>query len=165
MTLNQHCTVFLPHYKLADDLQKSNLFAYCLSNDRIKHYLPDNAQVEYLERDFLLSVSFLINEKLIYFLDEEYFKKLDKISTQISHFKADPYSNNFELEISNEIGHKLNSYVPLPTNRTKRSRLYTVRKSSVLIKRDENSNQINIGRSSNQRKRDLDNLLRESQLK
>ena len=57
MTLQEHCTVFLPHYKLADDLQKESLFKYCIFHNRIKPYLPDNAKSEYLERDFLILVS------------------------------------------------------------------------------------------------------------
>lgn len=57
MTLQQNCSVFLPHYKLDDKLQKENLFEFCISDNIIKDYLPDNAKSENISRELLLSVS------------------------------------------------------------------------------------------------------------
>lgn len=57
MTMKQHCSIFLPHYKLSQILQKKNLYEYCMNHNVIKNYLPDEIKLEYCEREFLLSVS------------------------------------------------------------------------------------------------------------
>jgi hypothetical protein len=54
---NEHCTVYLPHYKLSDELQKENLFSYCFNHPEPRYYIPDNIKCEYIERDLLVSVS------------------------------------------------------------------------------------------------------------
>lgn len=59
MTLKEHCSVFLPHFKLSNELQKDSLFDYCISNEIIRKYLPDNCKAEFLQRDLLISVSFI----------------------------------------------------------------------------------------------------------
>ena len=59
MTLEQNCVVSLPHYKLDDKLQKENLFIFCINDNSIADYLPDNAKSDTVTRDFLLSVSIL----------------------------------------------------------------------------------------------------------
>ena len=46
----------LPHYKLDNQLQKNNLFEYCINDDIIKDYLPDNCNSEGITRELLLSV-------------------------------------------------------------------------------------------------------------
>lgn len=46
MTLEQNCDVFLPHFKLDDQLQKDNLFNFCINDEEIKKYLPDIAKSE-----------------------------------------------------------------------------------------------------------------------
>lgn len=74
MSLSEHCSVELPHYKLADDLQKDNLFNYCMNHETIKHYLPDYIRCEYIERNLLLSVSLIIIISLFTFATLNIFK-------------------------------------------------------------------------------------------
>lgn len=57
MTLSEHCTITLPHYKLNNELQKENLLEFCMNDNRIKNYLPDHMNVEMAQRDLLISVS------------------------------------------------------------------------------------------------------------
>ena len=59
MTLEQNCDVFLPHFKLDDQLQKDNLFNFCINDEEIKKYLPDIAKSENISRELLLSVRLL----------------------------------------------------------------------------------------------------------
>ena len=59
LTLNEHCTVTLPHYKVSSELQKELLFRYCTDHQIISKFLPDQIRSEYIERDLLISVSIL----------------------------------------------------------------------------------------------------------
>lgn len=61
MTLEQHCVVNLPHYKLDDQLQKENLFNFCMNDDLIRDYLPDDSKPTTISREFLLSVSLIFH--------------------------------------------------------------------------------------------------------
>lgn len=56
MTLNEHCTVTLPHYKLSNELQKESLYYYCMENESIRSYLPDHLTIDLANRDLLISV-------------------------------------------------------------------------------------------------------------
>lgn len=84
------------------------------------------------------------NNQLIYFLRKDYFSKLNKISREISSFKSDKESNHYQLELKPENQILLQNYEPLPTNRSRRSRLYAVKRSKVLKKIGPNSNSINV---------------------
>ena len=61
MTLTEHCTVTLPHYKLSNELQKDNLYRYCISDMTIKEYLYDDISLESIQRDFMFSVRIYFN--------------------------------------------------------------------------------------------------------
>lgn len=61
MTLTEHCTVTLPHYKLSNELQKDNLYRFCISDMTIKEYLPDDISLESIQRDFMFSVRIYFN--------------------------------------------------------------------------------------------------------
>ena len=57
MTLIEHCSITLPHYKLSHELQKENLFSFCIYDTEIKDYLPDEINSDMVQRDLLISVS------------------------------------------------------------------------------------------------------------
>ena len=75
---------------------------------------------------------------MIYFLRKDYFQKLNDISTEISYFKAGSYSGNFDLEVAKDKDIMLQKYVPMPTNRKKRCKLYKITKSKALFCKNEN---------------------------
>lgn len=90
---------------------------------------------------------------------KDYFQRLNDISTEICFFKAGSYCSNFELEISKDKDIKLQQYVPIPTNRKKRCRLYKIAKSRALLCKNEeliqNQNMI----ISRDKKKELRSLL------
>jgi hypothetical protein len=57
MTLKEHCSITLPHYKLSHELQKENLFSFCIYDTEFKDYLPDEINSDMVQRDLLISVS------------------------------------------------------------------------------------------------------------
>lgn len=75
MTLEQNCNVNLPHFKLNDKLQKENLFNFCVNDDSIADYLPDNAKSESISRDLLLSVSIFNYSQVDLFFEKGLFPK------------------------------------------------------------------------------------------
>lgn len=103
--------------------------------------------------------------KLIYFCDFEYFQKLNSISKEISHFKSDPYANKYELEISRDIDIKLNLYQPLPTNRSKRSRLFAINKSNCLTYGNYDNFNVDVNQNSSAKKEMLKKVLVRKNLK
>ena len=58
MTLQQHCSITLPHYKLSNELQKESLYSFCINDNSIMNYLPDELSMESSQRDLLISVSY-----------------------------------------------------------------------------------------------------------
>lgn len=74
----------------------------------------------------------------------DYFKKLNDISTEICYFKSGSYSNNFEIEISKDNDLKLRNYIPIPTNRKKKSKLSKMIKSNVLINKRKSRENRNV---------------------
>jgi len=58
--------------------------------------------------------------------------RLKQISKEISTFNSKKESNQYEVLIPEENLIKLNNYQPMPTNRTRRSRLKRVKKSKVI---------------------------------
>lgn len=79
---------------------------------------------------------------------------MNDISTEISFFKADIYTNNFELEISKDKDLMIQNYFPLPTNRKKKCKLSKMSKSSVLVDKRSfvENNSIDINTSNNKDK-------------
>lgn len=58
MSLQQHCSITLPSYRLTNELQKESLYAFCFRDDLIMSYLPDELSMENSTRDMLISVSY-----------------------------------------------------------------------------------------------------------
>ena len=72
------------------------------------------------------------NIKLIYCLDSQYFNKLYTIAREICNFKVDANNYKYDLVLPQENKVKLMNYQPNPKNRTKRSKLFSIKKSRVL---------------------------------
>ena len=70
MTLKEHSDVFLPNYKLDDQLQKSNLFNFCSMDSNIKDYLPDDCKCSSIPRELLISVRFVFFKQAYIFLEK-----------------------------------------------------------------------------------------------
>ena len=86
-------------------------------------------------------------------MDSNYFNKLYTIAREICNFKVDSNNYQYDLSLPQEKKVKLMNYKPNPTNRTKRSKLYSIKKSRVLkskmddddfreINEDQNLNKI-----------------------
>ena len=59
MTLQQHCSITLPNYRVTNELQKESLYSFCFRDDLIMSYLPDELSMENSTRDLLISVSYI----------------------------------------------------------------------------------------------------------
>lgn len=80
---------------------------------------------------------------------------MNQISTEICFFKSGSYSNNFELEIARDKDIRIQNYVPIPTNRKKRSKLGKIKKSKVLFSAIEDSSGNIIGVNQESKKEQI----------
>ena len=102
--------------------------------------------------------------QLIYFLRHDYFKKLIEISKQICSFNGSKNSQDYEIEVNPENLIKIEKYEPLPTNRTKRSRLYAIKKSKVISQNHSIHDHVNVNHSVILNKVLIQKILREKNL-
>ena len=102
--------------------------------------------------------------QLIYFLRHDYFKKLIEISKQICSFNGSKNSQDYEIEVNPENLIKIEKYEPLPTNRTKRSRLYAIKKSKVISQNHGIHDQVNVNHGVKLNQVLVQKILREKNL-
>ncbi len=60
LTLKEAQPVWLPHFKMCEELTKAYIVTKCRTDKDINFYIPDKDNINELSRDFLLMVSFIL---------------------------------------------------------------------------------------------------------
>jgi hypothetical protein len=60
LKLSEVSPIRLPNYFLTDRLSKESLLKICVDSPILKTYLPDSTNLDAIQRDFLITVNFLI---------------------------------------------------------------------------------------------------------
>ena len=87
-----------------------------------------------------------------------------EISKQICSFNNSKNSQEYEIEVKPENLMKLERYDPLPTNRSKRSRLYAIKTTRVIAKNHNVNDHVNVNHGVKLNKVLVRNILQEKNL-
>jgi len=83
---------------------------------------------------------------------------------EVSQFKSNSRHNDYDLQMCPDMGIKLSNYQPLPTNRSRRSKLHTVRKSKALKNNEIFSNHVNVNDSLSNKRKQIEEILSQKNL-
>ena len=87
-----------------------------------------------------------------------------EISKQICSFNNSKNSQEYEIEVKPENLMKLERYDPLPTNRSKRSRLYPIKKIRFIAKNHNVNDHVNVNHGVKLNKVLVQKILQEKNL-
>ena len=79
---------------------------------------------------------------------------------EVSQFKSNSRHNDYDLEMCPDMSAKLSNYQPLPTNRSRRSKLHTVRKSKAL----KNNENFSVNDSLSNKRKQIEEILSQKNL-
>jgi len=145
--------IVLPVYNLIDDLSKTNLLMYCLTNN-LKDYFPDKVNADTVTRSYIL--------KVIFHKDNEKFKTLESIAKSINQFKSEKAIGGVNVSVPKvfleELG-RFESNINTNTN----SRVYSL-SNSIFMKNNMQVIGLSKEERKNKRKKDLEEFMKNSNI-